>query len=398
MTEPRLLRTTCGYCSTGCNVVVQTIDGKPVKVLQAADYPVNLGRTCPKGYHMLKPLEAPDRATRPLLRNAAGELAPVSWDAALEAFVSRFKAVQAQHGPAAVAFLSTGQIPTEEMALLGALAKFGMGIVHGDGNTRQCMATAAVAYKQSFGFDAPPFTYEDFEESDLLVFVGANPLVAHPILWNRVKMNKRPHEIVVIDPRRTATAEAATTHLAIRPKGDLTLLYAVTNIIIRNGWVDARVRRSAHERLRRAGEARRRLRRRPGERGKRPRRRRDRVAGAEDPRSGTGELLLDDGREPEPPGSAHGAGDHQPGADHRQHRQARDGAELDHGPVQRDGLAPVQQHDEPHGRLRFPQRGAQAQGRGDPRHRREADPDGEQSRVRSGSSRRSTRERSRVSG
>ncbi len=237
MIEPRLLRTTCGYCSTGCNVVVQVIDGKPVKVLQAADYPVNLGRTCAKGYHMLKPLEAEDRAKRPLLRNAAGELAPVSWDAALDAFVSRFKAVQAKYGPAAVAFLSTGQIPTEEMALLGALAKFGMGIVHGDGNTRQCMATAAVAYKQAFGFDAPPFTYKDFEESDLMIFVGANPLVAHPIMWNRVKMNKHPHEIIVIDPRRTATAEAANTHLAIRPKGDLTLLYALTNIIIRNGWV-----------------------------------------------------------------------------------------------------------------------------------------------------------------
>ena len=83
-------------------------------------------------------------------------------------------------GPRSVAFLSTGQIPTEEMAFLGALAKFGMGMVHGDGNTRQCMATAAVAYKQAFGFDAPPFTYEDFEESDVMIFVGANPLRRAP--------------------------------------------------------------------------------------------------------------------------------------------------------------------------------------------------------------------------
>ena len=72
-----------------------------------------------------------------------------------------------EHGPDSVAFLSTGQIATEEMALLGSLAKFGMGIVHGDGNTRQCMATAVVAYKQAFGFDAPPYTYRDFEESDV---------------------------------------------------------------------------------------------------------------------------------------------------------------------------------------------------------------------------------------
>ena len=81
---------------------------------------------------------------------------PVSWDVALKTMVERFKAIQERHGPDSVAFLSTGQIPTEEMALLGALAKFGMGMVHGDGNTRQCMATAVVAYKQAFGFDAPP--------------------------------------------------------------------------------------------------------------------------------------------------------------------------------------------------------------------------------------------------
>ena len=90
------------------------------------------------------------------------------------------------HGPQSVAFLGTGQIPTEELAFLGALAKFGMGMVHGDGNTRQCMATAVVAYKQSFGFDAPPYTYADFEESDVLVFVGSNLCIAHPIMWERV--------------------------------------------------------------------------------------------------------------------------------------------------------------------------------------------------------------------
>ena len=78
------------------------------------------------------------------------------------------------------------------MAFLGGLAKFGMGMVHGDGNTRQCMATAVVAYKQSFGFDAPPYTYADFEESDVIVLVGSNLCIAHPILWQRVLRN--PHQ------------------------------------------------------------------------------------------------------------------------------------------------------------------------------------------------------------
>ncbi len=100
----------------------------------------------------------------------------------METFANRFKAIQAEHGDDSVAFLSTGQIATEEMALLGAVAKFGMGIVHGDGNTRQCMASAVVAYKQSFGFDAPPYTYQDFEESDCIVLVGSNICIAHPIM------------------------------------------------------------------------------------------------------------------------------------------------------------------------------------------------------------------------
>ncbi len=87
------------------------------------------------------------------------------------------------------------------MAFLGALAKFGIGMLHGDGNTRQCMATAATAYKQSFGFDAPPYTYADFEESDVIVLVGSNLCIAHQIMWERVMRNPHSPEIIVVDPR-----------------------------------------------------------------------------------------------------------------------------------------------------------------------------------------------------
>src|SRR5690606_38815272 len=121
----------------------------------------------------------------PLIRRGDGSFRPATWTQAAETFVGRVKAIQAAHGPESFAFLSTGQITVEEMALLGATTKFGMGVVHGDGNTRQCMATAATAYKQAFGFDAPPFTYQDFEEADVMVFVGSNPVIAHPIIWNR---------------------------------------------------------------------------------------------------------------------------------------------------------------------------------------------------------------------
>ncbi|MHB8523400.1 MAG: molybdopterin oxidoreductase family protein [Limisphaerales bacterium] len=228
----------CGYCSTGCGLKLHLRDGRAVNLTPAPEYPVNLGMACPKGWEALTPLCAHDRATTPLLGDARGEPAPVSWDTAMRAFCGRFKAILEKHGPGSVAWLGTGQICTEELAFLGAFAKFGMGVLHGDGNTRQCMATAVTAYKQSFGFDAPPYTYADLEQSDVLVFVGSNLCVAHPILWQRVLRNRGNPEIIVIDPRATETAVCATRHLAIRPKSDLQLFYGVANLLITNGWID----------------------------------------------------------------------------------------------------------------------------------------------------------------
>ena len=223
----------CGFCSTGCGLNIHLKDGAAINLTPDPDYPVNLGTACPKGWEALSVLDAPDRVRMPLLHGKE-----VDWDTALRYFCDQMKRILDQHGPEAAAFLSTGQIMFEEMAFLGALAKFGMGMIHGDGNTRQCMATAVAAYKESFGFDAPPFTYADFEESDVLVFVGANPCIAHPIMWQRVLKNKRQPEIIVIDPRTTETAMAATQHYAIKPKSDLTLLYGLAHLLIREGGVD----------------------------------------------------------------------------------------------------------------------------------------------------------------
>ncbi len=228
----------CGYCSVGCSLDIHLRDGHAVNLSPTTEYPVNLGMACPKGWEALAPLAAPDRATTPLRRDDRGQLQPVSWPDALDTFVARFRAVQAEHGPASVAFLSTGQIPTEEMALLGAVAKFGMGVVHGDGNTRQCMATSVVAYKQAFGFDAPPYTYADLESSDVIVLVGSNVCIAHPILWERICRNPHDPQIVVIDPRATETAVAATQHLALAPKSDLVLLYGLARALVQRGALD----------------------------------------------------------------------------------------------------------------------------------------------------------------
>ena len=229
----------CGYCATGCQLKIHLDEnGNAINLSPNFNYPVNLGMACPKGWQALDPLTAPDRATAPLLRDISGNLQETDWTTALDAFTTRLKRIKEEHGAESVALLSTGQIPFEEMAFLGCLFKFGMGFIHADANTRQCMATAATAYKQSFGFDAPPGAYADFEESDVIVLVGANLCIAHPILWQRVMKNKRSPEIIVIDPRATETAQAATQHISLKPKGDLALLYALTHCILRDGRID----------------------------------------------------------------------------------------------------------------------------------------------------------------
>jgi len=232
----QMTRMVCGFCSTGCSLDVLIKGGEAVSLVPTTDYPVNLGMACPKGWEALTPLRGAGRATTPLVRRN-GRLVPVTWEEAAYEMVGRFKAIQAAHGPSAVAWLGTGQMPTEELAFLGALGKFGMGMLHGDGNTRQCMATTAVAYKQSFGFDAPPYTYDDFEKSDVIVLIGSNLCIAHPIMWERICRNPNSPAVVVIDPRKTETAAAATHHYALKPKSDLVLLYALAHVLIAKGWI-----------------------------------------------------------------------------------------------------------------------------------------------------------------
>ena len=109
--------------------------------------------------------------------------------------------------------------------------------MHGDGNTRLCMATSVVAHKQSFGFDAPPYTLNDAELSDTIFLIGANPVIAHPVFWGRIRGNKEA-KIITIDPRRSETALNSDIWIDIKPKADLVLMYTLANTLIQNGWID----------------------------------------------------------------------------------------------------------------------------------------------------------------
>ncbi|HET9441895.1 MAG TPA: nitrate reductase [Acidimicrobiales bacterium] len=234
----RWVRTTCGYCAVGCGMFIGVRDGRAVAVQGDPDHPVNEGRLCPKGLTEHHTLAAEGRLTTPLLRRSrGGAQEPATWDEALAATTQGFRRLIEEHGPEAVAVISTGQLVTEEFYALGKLVRAGLGLRHYDGNTTLCMASAVAGYKRSFGSDGPPGAYEDMERADCILLFGANVADNHPLLAPRV-MENREATVVVVDPRVTKTAMVADQHLAIRPRSDITLVNGMIKVIIEEGLVD----------------------------------------------------------------------------------------------------------------------------------------------------------------
>lgn len=229
-------QSTCNYCSLACNLEFYVEDNMIKKILPKKDYPVNGKFTCLKGINLDKQCSRYGKDKLPVLKDKYGNKRAISWNEAFELFADKMQYIQNKYGVESAAYISTGQITTEELALLGLVGRIHMGI-NGDGNTRLCMASTVMAYKQSFGFDVPPYTLKDLEISDTLVFIGANPAIAHPVAWSRVKKNKSA-SIVVIDPRESETAQNADIWLDIIPKSDIYLLYTLANVLIENNWID----------------------------------------------------------------------------------------------------------------------------------------------------------------
>ena len=232
-------RTTCGYCSVGCGMLIGTKNGVPVAARGNPDHPVNRGKLCPKGLSEHHILNAPGRATTPLLRvNGRGTpLVPVSWDHALDAMVKKISGVQREHGREALGVIGTGQLLTEEFYTLGKLVQLGFRSPNYDGNTTLCMASAVSGYKLSFGSDGPPGAYVDMETADVILLVGSNIADNHPILCNR--LHKRAGQILIVaDPRVTKTAMLADLHLPVKPRSDIALLNGIAHILLRDGLFD----------------------------------------------------------------------------------------------------------------------------------------------------------------
>ncbi|MEU7530447.1 molybdopterin oxidoreductase family protein [Saccharothrix sp. NPDC042600] len=220
--------THCPYCALQCAMSVT--DGK----VSPREFPTNRGGLCQKGWTSAELLTSPARLTTPLVRRA-GELRPATWDEALDLVAAKLRDLRAEHGPDAVGVFGGGGLTNEKSYLLGKFARVALGTSQIDYNGRFCMSSAAAAGIRAFGLDrGMPFPVTDLDHADAVLLVGGNPAETMPPFVQHLK----GAELIVVDPRRTATAELATLHLAPAPGTDLALALGLLHCAVADGHLD----------------------------------------------------------------------------------------------------------------------------------------------------------------
>ena len=239
-------RSTCPYCGVGCGVIVEAEGQQITGVRGDPEHPANFGRLCTKGSTLHLTASAAitlqARLLHPQRRDVRGAPAHrISWELALDTAVARFGEVIDRHGPDAVGFYISGQLLTEDYYVFNKLAKGLIGTNNVDTNSRLCMSSAVAGYKQTLGADAPPACYDDVAHAHTLFIAGSNTAYAHPVLYRRIEDAKRDRpglRTIVVDPRRTETAEAADLFLQILPGTDVALFNGMLHLMLWEGWVD----------------------------------------------------------------------------------------------------------------------------------------------------------------
>ena len=212
------IRTTCPYCGVGCGVLARLEEDGQVSVKGDPAHPSNLGRLCSKGAALADTLGMEGRLLYPEIEGT-----PHNWDNALDYVADRFRAIIDRHGPQAIGFYVSGQLLTEDYYVANKLMKGFIGGANIDTNSRLCMSSAVAGHKRAFGSDTVPCAYEDLERAKLVVLAGSNTAWCHPVLYQRLVRAKKDNPdlmVVVIDPRRTATADIADLHLPIAAGAD----------------------------------------------------------------------------------------------------------------------------------------------------------------------------------
>ncbi len=235
-TEPIAeVRTTCPYCGVGCGVLAKVAADGTVAVRGDPDHPANFGKLCSKGSALGETTDLEGRVLHPEI---SGKQA--GWDAALDLVAATFRRTIDTYGPDSVAFYVSGQLLTEDYYVANKLMKGFIGSGNIDTNSRLCMASSVAGHRRAFGEDIVPGVYEDFDEADLVVLTGSNTAWCHPILYQRIRAarKERGTRIVVVDPRRTATADECDLHLALDPGTDVLLFNGLLAYLARSEAVD----------------------------------------------------------------------------------------------------------------------------------------------------------------
>jgi assimilatory nitrate reductase catalytic subunit len=236
----RATRTTCPYCGVGCGVLATPDNSGGAAISGDPDHPANFGRLCSKGSALGETVGLEGRLLYPMIRCGKGTMERVAWSDALDHVAHRFAHIIKRDGPGAVAFYLSGQLLTEDYYVANKLMKGFIGSGNVDTNSRLCMASSVAGHRRAFGADTVPGCYEDLDKADLLVLVGSNAAWCHPVLYQRMLANKqkRGARIVVIDPRRTDTAEDADLFLGLKPGTDTALFSGLLVQLAEAGALD----------------------------------------------------------------------------------------------------------------------------------------------------------------
>ncbi|EXI67721.1 MAG: Nitrate reductase [Candidatus Accumulibacter adjunctus] len=236
------VRSTCCYCGVGCGLLIETDGGRIVGVRGDPAHPANHGRLCSKGATLHLSSRPEYRLLHPQLRTQRDAARRrVGWDEALDFAADRFAAIIGEHGPDSVAFYISGQLLTEDYYVFNKLAKGLIGTNNVDTNSRLCMSSAVAGYKQTLGVDAPPCSYDDIGLADCLLIAGANPAIAHPIIFRRIEDARAANpglRIIVVDPRRSETAAIADLHLPLAPGSDIALYNGLLHVLLNEGLIN----------------------------------------------------------------------------------------------------------------------------------------------------------------
>ncbi|MFW1942636.1 molybdopterin-dependent oxidoreductase [Acinetobacter guillouiae] len=249
-TEQKIIstHTTCPYCGVGCGVTATVQDttlGQKVSVVGDVNHPSNYGKLCIKGSNLADTLGLGTRVLHPMLGRHSHQQV-TDWDSATDLIANKFQHYIEQYGRDSVAFYVSGQLLTEDYYVVNKFVKGYLGTANIDTNSRLCMSSAVAAHKRAFGEDLVPASYDDFEHTDMVVLVGSNTAWCHPVMYQRIMKAKELRQqkqsdlfVVVIDPRFTATCEAADLHLPILIGQDVCLFNGLLQYLHQQGYADS---------------------------------------------------------------------------------------------------------------------------------------------------------------